>query len=104
MHDDRVVINLINPGLCHSSLSRDFGGLSFTILKLVLARSTEMGSRTLVHACVAGKESHGRYLSNCQVAEESEFVRSDEGKKAAERIWNQLNAKLEKVVPDVTSV
>lgn len=63
-----VVINLINPGLCHSELARD-AGWGLYIMKLLLARTTEHGSRTLVHAAQGGAETHGQYLSNCRVAE-----------------------------------
>ena len=62
-----VIINYLNPGLCHSELSRDSGWF-LTILKFFLARSTEHGSRSLVHAAEAGEESNGQYLSDCKVA------------------------------------
>ena len=61
-----VVINLVNPGLCHSELSRE-GSWFMMVLKFFLARSTECGSRTLVQATEAGPESHGQYLSSCHV-------------------------------------
>ena len=65
-----VIINCLNPGLCHSDLTRDAEGfVRFVIgtLKTLLARTTEVGSRTLVHAAAASRESHGQYLSDCQV-------------------------------------
>ena len=62
-----VIINYINPGLCHSELARDAGfGLAF--MKFFLARSTEAGSRTIVNAVEGGEETHGQYLSSCQVS------------------------------------
>ncbi|KAI9715288.1 MAG: hypothetical protein M1812_006099 [Candelaria pacifica] len=63
-----VILNLINPGLCQSELGREFG-LPDKILRAVLARSTEHGSRSLVWAAHAGKETHGQYTSDCHVAE-----------------------------------
>ena len=63
-----VIINYVNPGLCHSELARD-AGWGLYVLKLLLARTTEYGSRTLVIAAEAGMESHGQYMSNCQVSE-----------------------------------
>lgn len=61
-----VIINLINPGLCHSELARD-AGWALAILKFLLARSTEYGSRTLVDVSEGGPQTHGQYLSSCQV-------------------------------------
>ena len=65
-----VVINCLNPGLCHSELNRSAGGLRGYLLiamRALLARTTEVGSRTLVHAAAGGKETHGQYLSDCKV-------------------------------------
>lgn len=62
-----VIINYVNPALCHSELARD-GPWMLTIMKFFLARTTEVGSRTLVNAVESGKESHGQYMSNCRVA------------------------------------
>lgn len=61
-----VIINYLNPGFCHSELTRD-SGWGMRILKFFLARTTEAGSRTLVVAADAGSESHGEYMSNCRV-------------------------------------
>ena len=61
-----VIVNFLNPGLCHSELGRE-GGWFLTILKFFLARTTEVGSRTLVSAIEGGEATHGQYLSNCQV-------------------------------------
>lgn len=64
-----VIINYLNPGLCHSELARD-SGWGLAIMKALLARSTEVGSRTLVHAGTeAGTESHGHYLSSSRISE-----------------------------------
>lgn len=67
-----VVVNLINPGLCWSELDR---GLNFALramtnfLRLLLARTTEVGGRTLVHAASSGIESHGKYSLDCRFSE-----------------------------------
>lgn len=39
------------------------------VMKFFLARSTEVGSRTLVTAAAAGPESHGGYMTDCVVKE-----------------------------------
>lgn len=94
-----VTINLANPGLCHSELGREIPAWSFWLIKLLLARSTEAGSRTLVHAASQGIESHGQYMSDCEIGLPSAFVRSDEGEKAQERVWDELVKKLEIIHP-----
>ncbi|KAI9871247.1 MAG: hypothetical protein M1830_003144 [Pleopsidium flavum] len=95
-----VIINYINPGLCHSELARDAGwGLYF--MKLLLARTTECGSRTLVNAAEAGMESHGQYMSNCRVSRPSALVRSEEGANVQKRIWDELSQKLETIQPGI---
>lgn len=62
-----VIINCTNPGLCQSNLGRE-GVLILEIMKFFLARSAECGSRNQVNAATAGEETHGAYLSECQIA------------------------------------
>ena len=64
-----VVINTINPGLCQTDLTRSAQGATAFVMatiKALLARTAEEGSRTLVHATVAGPESHGVMISECK--------------------------------------
>lgn len=98
-----VTINCVNPGLCHSELARETPTFGFWLIKLLLARSTEVGSRTLVHAGTQVAESHGQYLSDCEIAEPAPLVTSQEGKEAQDRVWGELLKKLESIKPGVTS-
>ncbi|MCJ1243828.1 hypothetical protein MMC30_001025 [Trapelia coarctata] len=97
-----VTLNFVNPGLCHSELARN-SPFSLTVLKFFLARSTEVGSRTLVASACAGHESHGHYMDDSVIGQPSPFVRSEEGAKAQKKVWSELNAKLEKIQPGVVS-
>lgn len=97
-----VTINCVNPGLCHSELARDMGW-RFWLFKALVARSTEQGSRTLVHAAAQGPDSHGCYLSECAVVEPSAFVRSRLGRETQERVWDELVEKLEAIRPGVVA-
>lgn len=99
-----VVVNFLCPGFCHSGLMREAeGALSMRILKGVLAKSTEEGSRTLVHAGVAaGRESHGKWLSACKVAACSDLVEGKEGLELQGRVWEELKEKLEAIEEGVT--
>lgn len=61
-----VTINTINPGLCRTLLTRDAEGSSKIIMNLaylLLAWTAEEGARTLVYGVIAGKESHGAFIT-----------------------------------------
>ena len=67
-----VVLNALSPGLCTTRLDRSAGfflKVQIAIMRALLARSAEEGSRTLLHAATAGKESHGCYLASCEIRE-----------------------------------
>ncbi|KAH7348787.1 short chain dehydrogenase [Rhexocercosporidium sp. MPI-PUGE-AT-0058] len=96
-----VTVNLVNPGLCESELARE-GNWQVRVMKALLARTTEVGSRTLVHGASAGKETHGVYLSECVVGEPAAVVRGEKGRVVQKRLWDELVVKLEKIVPSVT--
>ncbi|KAK8021966.1 Short-chain dehydrogenase [Apiospora rasikravindrae] len=101
--DYPVTINLANPGLCESGLAREAAGMQavmFFVMKGVLARTTEQGSRTIFHAATQGAETHGQYMSDCRIDEPSETV--TKGKELQDRLWEELVAKLEKIEPGVT--
>jgi hypothetical protein len=70
-------------------------------MKTLLARSTEYGSRTLLHGGAAGPDSYGQYLEDCEIGIPSQFVTSAEGKEVQERVWNELVQKLEAIKPGV---
>lgn len=89
--------------LVFSEFGRE-NGIIVAILRFFLARSTEVGSRTLVHAASQGPESHGQYLSDCEITPPSAYVLSQEGKKDQERVWEELVGKLERIKKGVTQV
>lgn len=68
-----VVIDYLTPGACQSDLFRDdMGWLRATIQSIlvkIIARTTEVGSRTLVHAAKPDIEdqAHGAFLMDCKV-------------------------------------
>ncbi|KAF2634563.1 putative short-chain dehydrogenase [Massarina eburnea CBS 473.64] len=97
-----VVVNCVNPGFCHSSLTRDFAPIAYIGKILMRARSTEVGSRTLVHAASAGMESQGEYLSNCQVARVADWVKTEEGREWQGRVWEEVLGRLEGISPGVS--
>jgi retinol dehydrogenase 12 len=100
----KVVVSNVAPGWCQTDLFRhEDGGAGQRMALKVIGRSSEKGSRTLVHGAVAGKEVHGQYVSECQVKPASAFVRSKEGEKLQKRVWEELMAKLEKISPGISA-
>ncbi|KAL9062561.1 MAG: hypothetical protein Q9157_008815, partial [Trypethelium eluteriae] len=94
-----VVLNLVNPGFCHSSLMREMHLVGLVMKYIFGARSTEQGSRTYVQAVAMGPESHGKYMSNARIEDPSAFVRSEDGAETGRRVWEELSAKLEAIEP-----
>ncbi|VEU21907.1 DEKNAAC102941 [Brettanomyces naardenensis] len=93
-----VTVNAVNPGFCESELSREMDNFVIRLGKFLLARTSEVGSRNLVYAASLGPEGHGKYISDTSIVEPSDFVKSEEGKILQERLWDELNAKLDKIL------
>jgi NAD(P)-dependent dehydrogenase (short-subunit alcohol dehydrogenase family) len=100
-----VTMNMVNPGLCHSRLARN-AGWGFWFFKLLLARSTEVGSRTLLAGASADVDSHGTYMSDGVVAQGnlSAFVTSCEGAAAQSKLWDELVKLVDDISPGCLDV
>ncbi|KAK6539160.1 hypothetical protein TWF694_009404 [Orbilia ellipsospora] len=90
-----VIINLVNPGMCYSELNRNMPlkmWIMSQTMRLFLARSTEVGSRTLLHGAFAGEESHGKYFSECvdKTDQLPDWVNNVSGKAIQKRVWDSL--------------
>lgn len=96
-----VIINYMNPGLCHSSLMREMGAVQYVFKAIMGARTTEVGSRTLVNAASFSADSHGQYMSDSAISKPSPFVSSEEGAKTQKRVWSELKERLEKIQPGI---
>ena len=67
-----VIINMVSPGLCSTNLGHDAAPSRRAlqgVLRAMMARTAEEGSRTILHGVIAGEESHGKHLSGCQIKE-----------------------------------
>lgn len=71
----------------------------------MMARTAEVGSRTILHGLVVGEEGHGKLLSGCKIKEfwVPDWVSNDEGQRLQKTIWKELVAKLEQVQPGCIS-
>ncbi|KAF1969319.1 NAD(P)-binding protein [Bimuria novae-zelandiae CBS 107.79] len=97
-----VVANMINPGWGETELSRAKPHpLGERVGFAILGWSAEKGSRAYIHAISAGRDSHGRYLSECQFKQESGYIRSERGRHNEEKIWQDLMRRIEKISPEV---
>ena len=71
--DSDVIINVLTPGACKSDIFRDETTWATALLKAfiqnVIARTTEVGGRTLVHGAAPdlAKDAHGAFLMDCKV-------------------------------------
>jgi retinol dehydrogenase-12 len=88
-----VTINAANPGFCYSELRRQFHGvmsIAIGIFEGLFALTSEQGSRVIIRAAIWHKkdeELRGEYITTENVEEPSDYVLSEEGHIAQERIW-----------------
>jgi len=63
--------------------------MSFNTVKALIARSSEMGSRTIVWGAIGGenKTVHGRYLDSCTVQEENDWILEKDGQTMQGNLW-----------------
>ncbi|EJU04171.1 NADP-binding protein [Dacryopinax primogenitus] len=104
--DSAISMATVNPGFCRSSLARHIRTWGFWFMTVLFARTTEMGSRTLVWTSVTkdldGKS--GKYTENCMVTEPGLFVMSEQGKKARGKVWDDTIEQLSLVDPEVPKI
>lgn len=102
-HRPSIIVTNAAPGYCKTPMIlADANGPQRVALKLI-GRSSEQGSRTLVHGVVAGPTSHGKYLSECKVKPCSAWITSKEGAEVQSRVWAELVAKFEAIKPGITA-
>lgn len=100
-----VIINLVNPGLCLSSLTRDDvkPPLLFRIANKLIARTTEQGGRCLVVAASAPESSHGEFQSDGKNQDVEAWIYTELGKKVQKKVWEQTVSILEARKPGLLS-
>ena len=104
--DKSIRINTPNPGWCHSELMREKDGWGLYILKNIMCRTAEMGSRNFVWAALAPQPAseQGSYVSDCAWEEPSDLVISKEGDDLGRRIWAELEDIYRKECPAALEV
>ncbi|KAJ9633505.1 hypothetical protein H2204_006888 [Knufia peltigerae] len=99
-----VVINLVNPGMSHSSFAREASlpaRIIDSVMRWMFARSTEVGSRTLVLGANAGPTSHGHFMSDGENQKVAEWVEQDVGERAQIKVFEQTMKVLEVRSPGI---
>jgi hypothetical protein len=117
----KIVTSVVNPGFVATQIMRHEGPLFqiyLKVLRKLLARTAEEGSRTLVHGAEGGEETHGQYLDDCKVGRyvsmetgragvnanicsASGFVLSPKARETQKQLWRELANKLEKAHPGI---
>ncbi|KAL7929021.1 hypothetical protein V8C35DRAFT_206343 [Trichoderma chlorosporum] len=97
------ILNTPNPSWCKSDLARETDSAGAKIAEKILARSTEEGSRTLVHGVLTDEVSHGHYLTNCKIQVPARHVTNQWGQQVQKIFFAELISKLDTISPGVTS-
>ncbi|KAL5366028.1 hypothetical protein BJX96DRAFT_169583 [Aspergillus floccosus] len=103
---NEVIVNAPCPGIVATTLMKDFPlwlrAIMFVWHK-TLGRSVEQGARALIYASrVAGEETHGKYLSNNEVASAASVLRGKDGQEFARRVWTDSCTEVRRVKPDIS--
>lgn len=70
--EGHIIASLINPGYVATEIMREatfINRVKFWFLRNIMARTPEVGGRTLIHAAEGGDDTHGAYLNDCKPAE-----------------------------------
>ncbi|KAL1644028.1 hypothetical protein SLS61_008961 [Didymella pomorum] len=103
--NSRVVLNIVNPGWCGTELSRGKpSNLGERLCFALMGWTAEKGSRIYLHALATGQKSHGKYLSEGSSKVESQYVRSDRGRRIQAKMWKDLVNRMAKVAPEVAEL
>ncbi|KZT62033.1 NAD(P)-binding protein [Calocera cornea HHB12733] len=101
-----LTINALNPGFCRSSLARNLRSWAFWLQTQLLARTTEAGSRTIVHAAV-GADLDGKsgvYCEHCRTGPVAPLVASERGEEIQKKLWTDTIEELTLVDPEVPRI
>jgi hypothetical protein len=72
LQETGVVIDMISPGLVNTDLDRHGSfatKMQLKVMRSIMGRTADVASRTVLHSVSAGKEAHGKYLSECLIRE-----------------------------------
>ncbi|RDL42513.1 Uncharacterized protein BP5553_02492 [Venustampulla echinocandica] len=96
---DDVIINMVDPGLTKgTNLSRDARGVVWLMSKAffgIAGRTVDRGAATYIDALLGhGKEAHGCFLMNTEIAPLATFYYTTDGTTAKDQIWDETMKEL----------
>lgn len=101
---DQCIISSVHPGFIITNLIRNgffamrYLGTSWFARRFV-ARPLDQGAASIVNAAVVkGNESHGCYMSESKIREPTAFIRSEEGRRMQEQVYQETVGLLREVV------
>jgi retinol dehydrogenase-12 len=99
-----IVINSLDPCFCKTGLAGELtGGFKalFKFFEFIFARPAEEGSRLVVTAAVAGRQTHGGYVRTGALQAYAPFITNEDGVDKSNHVWEQLGRKLEQLQPGI---
>ena len=73
----------------------------FKVFEFLFARPAEEGSRLVVTAASAGRQTHGGYMRAGALQKYAPFITSEDGIARSNDVWEKLNRKLEQLQPGI---
>ncbi|KAJ5289119.1 hypothetical protein N7478_002149 [Penicillium angulare] len=104
-----VIVNTISPGLCQTSLGRQYDRFYerwiVWLLHRLFARTSEAGSRSLVSGTLQGAESQGKcWRSDGYLDESKALTNGSEGKEFQAKAWKEIVGLLESQAKEVRDI
>jgi retinol dehydrogenase-12 len=99
-----IVINCLDPCFCATELAGGLtGGMKafFTVFEFLFARTAEEGSRLVVSAASAGRDTHGGYMRSGVLKTYPPMITGQEGVNRGNVLWEQLGKRLEAIQPGI---
>lgn len=99
-----LIVNSLDPCFCKTGLAGELTGALkavFKFFEFLFARPAEEGSRLVVSAASAGRETHGGYMRAGALQAYAPFITNEDGIKKTEYLWEVLGKHLEQLQPGI---
>lgn len=100
-----IIINCLDPCACKGTgLGNEAPGALKAvgrIFQFLFARTAEEGSRLVVIAASAGRETHGGYMRAGKLKDYPPMITSEDAVERGKYVWELLGRKLEEIHPGI---